>query len=121
MRHHIGKNLAVLLRERDLLQSDLIRLTGMGQSTVSRIVSDEAAASLEQIQAIAETLKVSPEQLAPSGGPVFNSENQQGGNANSYVVQNGAEALLAAKDEVIASLREQIAAKDMLIARLGTA
>ncbi|MCW5921822.1 MAG: hypothetical protein KIS77_05720 [Saprospiraceae bacterium] len=37
--------------------------------------------------------------------PIFNSENQQGGYANNYLVQNGAEAVVAAKDETIEVLK----------------
>lgn len=48
------------------------------------------------------------EELARLGAPVFNSHDQQGGHANNYILQNGAHAALAAKDEVIAAKNETI-------------
>ena len=90
----------------------------MSQSHYSKIESDHQAASEEQIAAFAQILELSPEELTGLNTVVINEhvETQHGGNANSYVIQHHSEELLAAKEDLIMSLREQIVIQNVLLA-----
>lgn len=108
----IGKNLIRYRFAKGWSQEDLAREVGMSQSNYSKIESDKQDASPEQIEAFADALGISPAGLVGPDSPIFNSEHQQGGHANNYFVQNGAETLIAAKDETIGILKERIRALD---------
>ena len=58
--------------------------------------------------AFSKVFEISTDELIQSPQPVFNSHHQQGGHANNYIVNNGLEAALIAKDEVIAAKNEVI-------------
>jgi len=105
----IGHNVRRYREKRGWKQESLAEKIGMSQSNLSNIESNKQDATWEQIQAIAQALEVSTKKLTSQKSPVFNSNYQQVGHANNYIVQNGAEATLAAKDEVIAAKNEVIA------------
>jgi transcriptional regulator with XRE-family HTH domain len=111
MKRFIGRNLFILLNERNMSQSDLAKLAGIDQSTISKIISDKQSASPASIKSIALALKVDEATLTNTAAPIFHSENQQGGQANNYFLQNG-EALVSAKDETIAVLKSALSAAE---------
>ncbi|MFN0033627.1 MAG: helix-turn-helix domain-containing protein [Saprospiraceae bacterium] len=105
----IGHNVRRYREKKGWKQESLAEKIGMSQSNLSNIESNKQDATWEQIQAIALALEVNTKKLTAQKNPVFNSNHQQGGHANNYIVHNGAEAALAAKDEVIAAKNEMIA------------
>ena len=108
----IGKNLIRYRFAKGWSQEDRAREVGMSQSNYSKIESDKQDASPEQIEVFAQALGVSPAALVGPDSPFYNIENQHGGHANNYFVQNGIEAVIAAKDETIAVLKGQLHAHE---------
>jgi len=105
----IGRKLIQHRFARKWSQAKVAELTGMSQPNYSRIESDQQEPSLEQIHALAQVFEITPEELISSGNaPVFNSENQQGGYANNYFAHQDLLALVQAKEELIAVLKQQI-------------
>lgn len=104
----IGKNLIRHRFSKGWSQEDLAREVGMSQSNYSKIESDKQDASSEQIEAFALALGVSPSILVSPDNPFYHIENQHGGNATNYLMQNTSDAVIAAKDETIAILKEQL-------------
>jgi len=104
----IGKNLIRHRNAKGWSQEDVASMAGMSQSNYSKIESDKQDVKWEQIESLANILETEPEELIRQDSIVLNIETQNGGNANNYVVQNNAEAIIAAKDETIASLKAHL-------------
>ena len=104
----IGHNIRRYREKKGWKQESLAEKIGMSQSNLSNVESNKQDATWEQIQAIAEALEISTQKLTKQKNPVFNSNHQQGGHANNYIVHNGTEDAIAAKDEVIAAKNEVI-------------
>ena len=104
----IGKNLIRYRCAKGWSQEDLAHEVGMSQSNYSKIESDKQDASPEQIEVFAQALGVSPAALVGPDNPFYNIETQHDGHAT----QNGIEAVIAAKDETIAVLKEQLHAHE---------
>lgn len=114
----IGKNLIRCRFAKGWSQESLARETGMSQSNYSKIESDKQDASPEQIEAFAQALGISPAILVGPDNPFYNIENQHGDHTNNYFVQNGMEIVIAAKDEIITSLKEQLSCQEQRIRAL---
>jgi transcriptional regulator with XRE-family HTH domain len=114
----IGKNLIRFRNELDMSQEDLGRLVHKHQSTISRIESDLQGVPYEEIPLYAAAVGKSPEELVQQNSISLHIQTQNGGSANNYVVNNGSEATLAAKEEVIAAKNEVIAAQQARILAL---
>ena len=110
MNKYIGTQLLILCEEKGFSQSELVEKSNIGQSTLSRIMSDKQRANSEQIRALAQILGVEEQELTDKqDAPVFHSHNQKGGYANNYFMQKGLEDIIRAKDETIQVLKSQIA------------
>ncbi len=105
----IGYNLRRLRESKGWSQEAFALMLGMSQSTVSNIESNKQDVAWEQIERWALLLEVPPEELIHQDAPVFNSHHQRGGHASNYVIHNGCDTALAAKDEIIATKNEVIA------------
>jgi transcriptional regulator with XRE-family HTH domain len=104
----IGFNIRRYREKRGWSQEALGSMVGKSQSTISSIESNEQDVPWELLESFAQAFHVTTDELAHPDTPVFNSHHQQGGHANNYIIQNGADAALAAKDEVIAAKNETI-------------
>jgi transcriptional regulator with XRE-family HTH domain len=92
----IGSNLRRYRNAKGWSQDVVAQMAGMSQSNYSHIESDAQDVRWEQIETLAAVLETSPENLIRSENITLNIENQHGGNANNYVVQNGIEGESAA-------------------------
>ena len=104
----IGKNLIRHRNAKGWSQEVVASMAGMSQSNYSKIESDKQDVKWEQIESLVNILQTEPEELIRQDGIVLNIETQNGGNANNYVIQNNAEAIITAKDETIASLKAHL-------------
>jgi transcriptional regulator with XRE-family HTH domain len=84
-------------------------LSGISQSTISRIENNEQDVSWEMIEVFAKVFSISTDELIHPAQPVFNNHHQQGGHAANYIVLQGMEEALSAKDKLIAAKDEMIA------------
>jgi Predicted transcriptional regulators len=104
----IGHNIRRFREAKGWSQEALALQLGISQSTVSNVESNKQDLAWEQIEQWAYTLEVPPEEITRQDAPTFNSYNQQGGQANNYIVQHTHDPALAAKDEAIAAKNELI-------------
>lgn len=115
----LGSNIRRYRETKGWSQEALARsIEGMSQSSISRIESNEQDLSWEQIESFAKAFNIDVQELVNQAAPIFHNHNQQGGNASNYIVQNGSELALAAKDEVISAKNDIIAALKGRIASL---
>ncbi len=120
MKKYIGTKLYAALQAHGLSQTELSKMTGVGTTVISKILSGLRPASEEQMERFAQALKYPKDYFLKEDTVTMNAhvETQHGGNGNQYLVHNGDPALIAAKDAVIAAKNEVIAAKDAVIEAL---
>lgn len=92
----IGHNLRRFRDSKGWTQDAFAHLVGLGQSTISNIESNKQDVTWEQIELFSEKLGITPEELIRQDAPIFNSLHQQGGQANNYIIHNGAEEIVSA-------------------------
>jgi transcriptional regulator with XRE-family HTH domain len=111
----IGHNLRRIRESKGWTQDAFAHLVGVGQSTISNIESNKQDVTWEQIELFSQKLEITPEEMIRQDAPIFNSLHQQGGQANNYIIQNGAEEIISAKNDTISALQALIREKDIRI------
>ncbi len=106
----IGTNIRIHRELRGWSQEALAAsLSGISQSTISRIENNDQDVSWEMIEALAKAFSISVEELVRPVQAVFNHPHQQGNHAANFIMLQGMEEALIAKDKLIVAKDEMIA------------
>jgi transcriptional regulator with XRE-family HTH domain len=110
-----GEKIRKLRELKGLTQENMGQLLGMTQQVYSRLESGKTRLTIDALQAIADALNLEVMRIIEfDDAPIFNSNHQQGGQANNYF-QSGGTSHTELLNRVNELLTENINLKDEVI------